>query len=88
MPDQSRTSTDKNRYIEHIYIISSYKHLTLTGISYNASRLLNENIKKNTKITLNYQQLSNEFGDNNWLVPKKEEAGCKMDRICGSYIKT
>ena len=52
-------------------IISSYKHLTLTGISYNASRLLNENIKKITKITLNYQQLSNEFGDNNWLVPKK-----------------
>ena len=28
---------------------------------------------KNTKITLNYQQLSNEFGDNNWLVPKKKK---------------
>ena len=55
-------------------IISSYKHLTLTGIGYNASRLLNENIKKNTKITLNYQQLSNEFGDNNWLVPKKRRS--------------
>ena len=72
--------------LEIIIIISSYKHLTLTGISYNASRLLNENIKKNKKITLNYQQLSNEFGDNNLLVPKK---GCKMDRICGSsYMET
>ena len=49
---------------------------------------LTRTLKKNTKITLNYQQLSNEFGDNNWLVPKKEEAGCKMDRICGSYMET
>ena len=76
----------------YLYFISSYKHLTLTGISYNASRLLNENIKKrekNTKITLNYQQLLNEFGDNNWLVQKKnEEAGRNMDHICGGYMET
>ena len=59
-------SYDRLKY----YFISSYKHLTLTGISYNVSRLLNENIKKIQKITLNYQQLSNEFGDNNWLVAR------------------
>ena len=33
-------------YLLYNRYISSYKHLTLTGIIYNASRLLNENIKK------------------------------------------
>ena len=80
-----------NKYLKGILIfffsISSYKHLTLTGISYNASRLFNESIKKrkNTKITLNYQQLSNEFGDNNWLVPKKKEMK-KVVAIWTAYV--
>ena len=57
---------------EYIYIyISSYKHLTLTGIRYNTSRLLNKNITK-LRITLNYQRLSSKYGDNNWLMPKKK----------------
>ena len=42
---------------------------------------------KNTKITLNYEQLSNEFGDNNWLVPKKRsrsQDGPHMWRLHGN----
>ena len=73
--------------LSYVYI-SSYKHLTLTGISYNASRLLNKNITK-LKITLNYQRLSSKFGDNNWLVPRKDtKLGREMDRIFGDYTET
>ena len=66
--------------------ISSYKHLTLTGIRYNASRLLNKNITK-LRITLNYQRLSSKYGDNNWLMPEKDwKLGREMDRISDDYM--